>query len=140
MEDIQDTPRLTDFLRRMIIESLKLEDLDPAEIREDEPLFGEGLGLIPWMPWNWWWPSKKCFGVVIENEDQGKEAFVSLRALARYIQRRGRVNVRQWVDAEVRVRFEEVDPWQMVWYGRYLSYFEVARAALMKNLNSWRIP
>ncbi|RPH90141.1 MAG: acyl carrier protein, partial [Desulfobacteraceae bacterium] len=41
MEDVQDSPRLTDFLRRMIIESLKLEDLDPAEIREDEPLFGE---------------------------------------------------------------------------------------------------
>jgi acyl-CoA thioester hydrolase len=43
------------------------------------------------------------------------------------------VNVRQWVDAEVRVRFEEVDPWQMVWYGRYLSYFEVARTALMEK-------
>ena len=41
--------------------------------------------------------------------------------------------MRQWVDAEVRVRFEEVDPWQMVWYGRYLSYFEVARTALMEK-------
>ncbi len=41
--------------------------------------------------------------------------------------------MRQWVDAEVRVRFEEVDPWQMVWYGRYLSYFEVARTVLMEK-------
>ena len=43
--------------------------------------------------------------------------------------------MRQWVDAEVRVRFEEVDPWQMVWYGRYLSYFEVARTVLMEKFD-----
>ncbi|HSO71786.1 MAG TPA: acyl-CoA thioesterase, partial [Thermodesulfobacteriota bacterium] len=41
--------------------------------------------------------------------------------------------MRQWIDAEVRVRFEEVDPWQIVWYGRYLSYFEVARTILMEK-------
>lgn len=41
--------------------------------------------------------------------------------------------MRQWIDAEVRVRFEEVDPWQIVWYGRYLSYFEVARTVLMEE-------
>jgi len=41
----------------------------------------------------------------------------------------------QWVEAEVRVRFEEVDPWQIVWYGRYLSYFEVARTVLMEKFD-----
>jgi acyl carrier protein len=87
LEDIQDTPRLMDFLRRMIIESLKLEDLDPAEIRENEPLFGEGLGLDSLDALELVVAIEKHFGVVIENEDQGKEAFVSLGALARYIQR-----------------------------------------------------
>jgi acyl carrier protein len=86
LEDIPDTPRLMDFLRRMIIESLKLEDLDPAEIQEDEPLFGEGLGLDSLDALELVVAIEKLFGVVIENEDQGKEAFVSLRALARYIQ------------------------------------------------------
>ncbi len=86
MEDIADTPRLMDFLRRMIIESLKLEDLDPAEIQEDEPLFGEGLGLDSLDALELVVAIEKLFGVVIENEDQGKEAFVSLRALALYIQ------------------------------------------------------
>jgi acyl carrier protein len=87
LEDIQDTPQLIDFLRRMIIESLKLEDLDPAEIQEDEPLFGEGLGLDSLDALELVVAIEKHFGVVIENEDQGKEAFVSLTALARYIQR-----------------------------------------------------
>jgi acyl carrier protein len=86
-EDIQDTPQLIDFLRRMIIESLKLEDLDPAEIQEDEPLFGEGLGLDSLDALELVVAIEKHFGVVIENEDQGKEAFVSLTAMARYIQR-----------------------------------------------------
>ena len=86
LEDIQDTPRLLDFLRRMIIESLKLEDLDPAEIQEDDPLFGEGLGLDSLDALELVVAIEKLFGVIIENEDQGKEAFVSLRALARYIQ------------------------------------------------------
>ena len=43
--------------------------------------------------------------------------------------------MRQWVDAEVKVRFEEVDSWQIVWYGRYLSYFEVARTVLMEKFD-----
>jgi acyl carrier protein len=87
IEKIQDLPQLVDFLRRMIITSLKLEDLDPTEIREDETLFGEGLGLDSLDALELVVAIEKCFGVVIENEDQGKEAFVSLRALARYIQR-----------------------------------------------------
>ena len=87
LEDIQNTPRLMDFLRRMIIASLKLEDLDPAVIREDEPLFGEGLGLDSLDALELVVAIEKHFEVIIENEDQGKEAFVSLAALARYIQR-----------------------------------------------------
>jgi acyl carrier protein len=87
LEDSQDTPRLIEFLRRMIIESLKLEDLDPTEIQEDEPLFGEGLGLDSLDALELVVAIEKHFGVVIENEEQGKEAFVSLGTLARYIQR-----------------------------------------------------
>lgn len=87
MEDIQDTALLIDFLRRMIIASLKLEDLDPAEIQEGEPLFSEGLGLDSLDALELVVAIEKHFGVVIENEEQGKEAFVSLTALAGYIQR-----------------------------------------------------
>jgi acyl carrier protein len=84
---IRDTPQLLAFLRQMIIESLKLEDLDPEEIREEEPLFGNGLGLDSLDALELVVAIEKNFNVVIENEDQGKEAFVSLGALARYIQR-----------------------------------------------------
>ena len=32
-------------LKQQIIEELSLEDLTPDDIADDEPLFGEGLGL-----------------------------------------------------------------------------------------------
>lgn len=84
---IQDTPRLLAALRRMIIESLKLEDLGPEAIKEEEPLFGDGLGLDSLDALELVVAIEKQFGVIIENEDQGREAFVSLAGLARYIQR-----------------------------------------------------
>ncbi|MBI5582998.1 MAG: acyl-CoA thioesterase [Deltaproteobacteria bacterium] len=43
--------------------------------------------------------------------------------------------MKQWLETEVKVRFEEVDPWQIVWYGNYLSYFEVARTALLEKFD-----
>jgi len=87
----KDTPGLIAFLKKIIIESLKLEDLDPEEIKEEEPLFGEGLGLDSLDALELVVAVEKYFGVVIENEDQGKEAFVSIVGLARYIQREAAV-------------------------------------------------
>jgi acyl carrier protein len=36
---------LEDRLKIMIVETLALEDIEPASIETDAPLFGEGLGL-----------------------------------------------------------------------------------------------
>ena len=32
-------------LKKLIINTLKLEDMNPDDIEDDAPLFGEGLGL-----------------------------------------------------------------------------------------------
>jgi len=34
-------------------------------------------------------------------------------------------------ETEIKVRFNEVDSWGMVWHGHYLSWFEVGRMALL---------
>lgn len=36
---------LADEIKQLIIDSLNLEDIAPADIDTDAPLFGEGLGL-----------------------------------------------------------------------------------------------
>jgi acyl-CoA thioester hydrolase len=34
-------------------------------------------------------------------------------------------------ETEIRVRFQEVDSWGMVWHGHYIAWFEVGRVALL---------
>ncbi len=37
-------------------------------------------------------------------------------------------------DVHIKVPFYDLDPFQVVWHGNYLKYFEVAREALFENL------
>ena len=43
-------------VKQMIIDVLALEDVSVADIDDAAPLFGDGLGWTPSMPWNWVWP------------------------------------------------------------------------------------
>ena len=46
---------LREELKQLIIESLALEEITPSDIKDDEPLFNEGLGLTQLMLWNLAW-------------------------------------------------------------------------------------
>ena len=88
MEDIvNDSAKLCDFLKEMIIDTLKLEEISPEGIDDDAPLFKEGLGLDSIDALELVVAIEKLFNVIIEDEDVGKEAFGSIRILAEFIQR-----------------------------------------------------
>ena len=88
MEDIiNDSAKLCVFLKEMIINTLKLEDISAEEIDDDAPLFKEGLGLDSIDALELVVAIEKVFNVIIEDEDVGKEAFGSIRILAGFIQR-----------------------------------------------------
>ena len=36
-------------------------------------------------------------------------------------------------ETEIRVRFNEVDSWGMVWHGHYIAWFETGRSALLSK-------
>jgi acyl-CoA thioester hydrolase len=36
-------------------------------------------------------------------------------------------------ETEIRVRFNEVDSWGMVWHGHYIAWFEAGRSALLNK-------
>ncbi|MBA7687605.1 putative esterase [subsurface metagenome] len=38
-------------------------------------------------------------------------------------------------ETEIRVRFNEVDQWGMVWHGHYISYFEIGRIDLARDFD-----
>jgi len=73
-------------IKNLIITSLRLKDIKPDDIKEDAPLFGEGgLGLDSIDALELVVALEKEFGIKIPDEDIGREAFASVSALARYI-------------------------------------------------------
>jgi len=73
-------------LRRLIINTLKLDDISAEEIEDDAPLFGDdGLGLDSIDALELTVALEKTYGVTIPDEDVGKRAFANLAALAAHV-------------------------------------------------------
>lgn len=83
---INNTGKLCEFLKRMIIDTLRIEDITVEDIEIDAPLFREGLGLDSIDALELVVAIEKIFHVIIEDEDVGRKAFASVRALAAFIQ------------------------------------------------------
>ncbi|ABS63108.1 acyl carrier protein [Parvibaculum lavamentivorans DS-1] len=80
--------RIEDRIRRLIVETLNLEDISAQDIDEEEPLFGEGLGLDSIDALEIGIEIQKTFGVKIDSKDEDLAGhFSSVRALARFITR-----------------------------------------------------
>ena len=87
MDDIiNNTEKLSEYLKKMIIDTLRLEDITVQDIETDAPLFREGLGLDSIDALELVVAIEKIFHVIIEDEDVGRTAFASVRALATFIQ------------------------------------------------------
>lgn len=85
---VNNSEMLSEFLKKTIIETLKLEDVTIEEIENDAPLFKEGLGLDSIDALELVVAIEKIFKVIIQDEDVGKEAFASINALAKFVQKR----------------------------------------------------
>ena len=72
-------------LKEEIIEVLNLEDVKPADIDENAPLFGEGLGLDSIDALELIVLMEKNYGIKLKDPAQGKEIFKSIQVLADYI-------------------------------------------------------
>lgn len=71
-----------------MIEELNLEDVEPSDIKDDEPLFGEGLGLDSLDAVELVVLVERHFGVMVKNMDEGRVAFQSINSLAAFIEER----------------------------------------------------
>jgi len=76
---------LIEKVKQMIIDGLRIEDMTPAEIDSDAPLFGEGLGLDSIDALQLVVSMEKEFGVVVPDAATGSKVFVSVRSMAGYI-------------------------------------------------------
>lgn len=74
-------------VKNLIITSLRLKNIRPEDIKDNAPLFGEGLGLDSIDALELVVALEKEFGIKIPDEDVGKDAFASVSALADYIKK-----------------------------------------------------
>lgn len=73
-------------IKKLILASIELEDLSVEDIKDDEPLFGTGLGLDSIDALELGIALKKKFNVKFSAEDQdNRKHFASVNALADYI-------------------------------------------------------
>ena len=78
--------QLIEQLKQQIIEALNFEDMPPADIDADAPLFGEGLGLDSIDALELIMLLDREYGIKLADPKAGKEVFRSVRAMAEYIQ------------------------------------------------------
>jgi len=77
---------LEDRLKKLIVESLALEDVTPAEIDTDAPLFVEGLGLDSIDALELALAIHEEFGIKTAPDDErNREIFHSVKSLADFI-------------------------------------------------------
>ena len=82
-----DTGSIRARLKRLIIDSLNLEEMTPEMIGDDSPLMGDdGLGLDSVDALELVVAMEKEFGLRIEGQERLREAFVSVAGLAAFVE------------------------------------------------------
>jgi acyl carrier protein len=73
-------------LKLQIIEALSLQGMQPEEIDNDAPLFGDGLGLDSIDSLEMIVLLERNYGIKIEDPREGRRVFESIQVMADYIQ------------------------------------------------------
>lgn len=76
---------LINKLKTEIIEVLNLEEMKPDDIGNEDPLFGEGLGLDSIDALELIVLLEKNYGLKIEKAEDGQKIFYSIQTIADFI-------------------------------------------------------
>lgn len=74
-------------LKKQIVTFLNLLSVNPDDIKDDEPLFGEGLGLDSIDSIELIVLLNREYGIVIEDPKEGRKVLVDINTMADYIQK-----------------------------------------------------
>lgn len=72
-------------LKKLIIKAANLEDVEPDEIEDDQPLFVEGLGLDSIDALELSVALEADYGINISDTDTARAAFASIDTLADFV-------------------------------------------------------
>lgn len=75
-------------IKELLIERLNFEEMSPDDIGDEEPLFGDGLGLDSIDALEIVVMLESEFGIKVRNESSAREYFRSISSLAEFVQER----------------------------------------------------
>jgi acyl carrier protein len=81
-----DTAVLKQQLKKQIVEFLNLTSVNPDDIKDDEPLFGEGLGLDSIDSIELIVLLSREYGVEIKDPKEGRKILVDINTIAAYVE------------------------------------------------------
>lgn len=81
------TPELKQELKVKIIEFLNLIDTKPEDIKDDQPLFGEGLGLDSIDSIELIVLLDRTYGIKIQDPKEGRKILVDVNTMVDYIEK-----------------------------------------------------
>jgi acyl carrier protein len=83
------TDPLSVRLKQLIVETLRLEDVQPANIPDNEPLVGGGLSLDSIDALELVVRLEKEFGIKISSSEEARVALSSVSSLTAFVRERG---------------------------------------------------
>lgn len=83
---MQTTEELKAQLKKQIVEFLNLMSVKPEDIKDDEPLFGEGLGLDSIDSIELIVLLNREYGIDIKDPKEGRKVLVDINTMVEYIQ------------------------------------------------------
>ena len=81
-----DTEQLKLNLKQQIISFLNLQDVKPEDIKDDEPLFGTGLGLDSIDSIELIVMLEREYGISIKDPKVGRKVLVDINTMVAYIE------------------------------------------------------
>jgi len=82
-----ETAELKKQLKKQIVEFLNLTSVNPDDIRDDEPLFGEGLGLDSIDSIELIVLLSREYGITIQDPKEGRKVLVDINTIVDYIEK-----------------------------------------------------
>lgn len=82
-----ETAELKAQLKKQIVEFLNLMNVKPEDIKDDEPLFGEGLGLDSIDSIELIVLLSREYGINIQDPKEGRKILVNINTMVDYIEK-----------------------------------------------------
>ncbi len=82
-----ETKELKEQLKQQVIQHLNLTDLKPEDIKDDEELFGGGLGLDSIDSLELIVLLNREYGITIKDPKEGRKVLVDVNTMADYIEK-----------------------------------------------------